>query len=402
MKIAQIDVNYQSSSTGKIVSDLVSCFRENGHSTLACYGRGESQFVKNVYKISGNTEILFHVFATRLTGFTGCYSPYATTRLIRLLDEYQPDIVHLHDLHGYFLNIEKIVSYLKSKKIPTVWTFHSEFMYTGKCGHAFECDKWQTQCNNCPSLHEYPKSWFFDFTKEMFEGKKRMFHDFPRLHLTAPSEWLANRMELSPILGHHSISIIQNGIDVDVFYPRKSNDLFKRLSFAGKFVVVSVGSNLLSDAKGGQWVLELAQRNPDISFIMVGVESPPRVAPNNVTIFPQILNQNVLAEYYSMADLLLLTSKKETFSMICAESLACGTPVIGFDSGAPKEVAPPGFGKFVTYGDIEGLELLLREFKDGKVKMKSPQECREFAVKKYSKMHMAESFEKTYHKMMES
>jgi len=401
MKIALVDVNYQSSSTGKIVDDLVTGLEGGGHSTLAFFGRGEDPLLARVHKISPGVEVALHALGTRLTGLTGCYSPIATRRLIRLLSDYQPDIVHLHDLHGYFLNIRELVAYLKSNSIPTIWTFHCEFMYTGKCGYAFDCNKWKSQCGNCPSLHDYPKSWFFDFTAKMFEQKRHMFVGFDNLHLTAPSLWLANRMRESAIVGDKHISVVPNGLDIDVFRPRESDALRAQLGLTDKFIALSVGSNLFSEIKGGRWVLELAKRNPEMAFVMVGVEASPATVPENIKLIPHLYNQYLLAEYYSMADVLLLTSAKETFSMVSAESLACGTPVIGFDSGAPKEVAPPGYGEFVPYADLNGLESLLRRAKNGMLFMKSAKECEKFAVCCYAKDIMVKAYEGIYSQMSE-
>lgn len=401
MKIAQIDVNFRLSSTGKIVSDLVECLGRDGHSTLACFGRGKDPKIEGVHKVSMDLEVGFHALGTRLSGFTGSYSYLATRRLIWLLSEYKPDVVHLHDLHGYFLNIGDLVEFLKITNTPTVWTFHSEFMYTGKCGHAFDCEKWKSHCDRCPTLQSYPASWFFDKTKVMFEQKKLMFDGFKNLYLTAPSQWLASRMGMSPIVGNKLISVIQNGIDVDIFYPRDSIALRKQLGLTDKYIALSVGSNLFSEVKGGQYVLRLAERNPGINFVMIGSGKVSGLIPPNVKILHSLDDQDLLAVYYSMADVLLLTSARETFSMVCAESLACGTPVIGFDSGAPKEVAPPGFGEFVPYGDLDALESMLRRVRLKQLRMNSSQECVAFAVKKYAKEVMVKKFEGIYQEMLE-
>lgn len=401
MKIAQIDVNFQFSSTGKIVADLVACLKKDGNSTLACFGRGMNPEIEHVHKISSGLEVALHALGTRLTGYTGCYSFFATRQLIRLLKEYQPDVVHLHDLHGYFVNIGELVEYLKLIKMPTVWTFHCEFMYTGKCGYAFDCNKWKSHCDNCPMLQTYPTSWFFDKTSDMFEKKRQMFDGFDNLCLTAPSKWLANRMQESPIVGNKSIAVVLNGLDTDIFFPRESISLREKLDLTGRYVVLSVGSNLFSEIKGGHYVLQLAERNPDINFVMIGVGEAPKLIPPNIMLLQKIGDQNLLATYYSMADLLLLTSAKETFSMVCAESLACGTPVIGFDSGAPKEVAPLRFGEFVPHQDIDALDTLLKRVRCGQIKMCSSQECREFAVQNYAKEVMANKFKAIYRKMLE-
>lgn len=403
MKIAQVDVNYNFSSTGKIVVDLVNGLGDLGHSTMVCFGRAPDTKSDHVHRISSRAEVFLHALGTRVTGLTDYFSPLSTRRLIEYLEHFMPDVVHLHDLHGYYVNIGPVVDYLKAKRIPTVWTFHSEFMYTGKCGYALDCEKWKTECNNCPDLRSYPKSWFFDFTTRMFRDKQSMYTDFERLHLVAPTEWLADRMRQS-MVRHKSINVVHNGLDVVTFSRCDTKMLRSSLRLSTEFVVLSVGADLLSERKGGGWVLELARRNPNagIVFVMVGVEQVPKQIPPNVIMLPRIYDQKLLAEYYSLADVLLLTSMKETFSMVCAESLACGTPVIGFDSGAPKEVASPGFGEFVPYSDLEALESLLLCMKTGEVTLMSSTECERFARARYSKDSMVKAYESIYLHLMNS
>lgn len=399
MNIAQVDVNYNFSSTGKIVADLVAGLDERGHTAMACYGRGPEASDPRAHRIGSKAEVLAHALGTRVTGLTGGFSPVATAQLLSRFDRFKPDVVHLHDLHGYFLNIGPLVEYLKARRIPTLWTFHSEFMYTGKCGYANDCEKWRTMCARCPDLHGYPQSWWFDFTTRMFQQKQAMFADFQCLHLTAPSQWLADRMRQS-MVRDKPISVVYNGLDTDkTFRRRDARELRASLGLSDEYIVLSVGSDLLSERKGGRWVLELAERQSaadNVVFVMVGVEQMPKQEPANVRLLPRLYDQDLLAQYYSMADLLLLSSAKETFSMVCAESLACGTPIIGFDSGAPKEVAPPGYGTFVPYADLGALEDLLASARAGQITLASPQECERFAKARYGKQAMVAAYEAIY------
>jgi putative colanic acid biosynthesis glycosyltransferase len=401
MKVFQIDVNYNFSSTGKIVADLIAGLGDLGHTSMACFGRGPDSKNYNVFKISSKAEVFVHALGTRIIGLTDGFSPLATRRLIEHIESFKPDVVHLHDLHGYYINIRPLIEYLKVKRIPTIWTFHCEFMYTGKCGYALDCENWKTVCKNCPDLRGYPSSWFFDFTTHMFREKQALFSDFERVHLVAPSEWLAGRMRQS-IVRDKPISVVHNGLDTATFYRRDTKELRSSLGLTSEYIVLSVGSNLLSELKGGRWVVELANRNPnaDMVFVMVGVDQMPKQIPRNVRMLPRIFDQNLLAQYYSLADVLLLTSEKETFSMVSAESLACGTPVIGFDSGAPKEVAIPGFGKFVPYSDLEALDSLLLSVRASEVTLKSSNECAQFAKARYSKGTMVNAYESIYQQLI--
>lgn len=402
MNVALVDVNYNFSSTGKIVADLVAGLEGAGDTAMACFGRGPDATDGKAHRISSRGEFLLHVLGTRLTGLTDYFSPLATRRLISRLEAFAPDLVHLHDLHGYYLNIGPVGEYLKARRIPTVWTFHCEFMYTGKCGHAFDCEKWKTQCQHCPDLGGYPKSWFFDRTSRMYLDKKDLFDGFDLLHLVAPSEWLASRMRQS-MVGSKAISVVHNGLEVATFRRRDARQLRASLGLTDEYVVLCVGADLLSESKGGRWALELARRGRDANmvFIMVGAEQLPKEIPGNVRMTGRVYDQELLAQYYSLADVLLLTSAKETFSMVSAESLACGTPVIGFDSGAPKEVAPPGYGEFVPYGDLEALENLLLQVKSGEVRLNPPHQCEEFARGRYSKESMLQGYQSIYRQLLE-
>ncbi|MFM2075075.1 MAG: hypothetical protein RJB34_1380 [Pseudomonadota bacterium] len=398
MKIMQLDVHYGGSSTGKLVAELTQRLRSKGHQVLALHGRGPRANDAGVFKIAAFWEVLLHVLATRLTGWTGIYSFFATRKFLRHLDAFKPDVVHLHELHGYYLNIYTVMAALRQRRIATVWTFHCEFMYTGNCGYTYDCDKWKTECHACPRLREYPQTWGPDFTRAMFRHKREAFAQFHRLSITAPSEWLSRRIRQS-MVADKPISTVPNGIDVGVFSPKNTQCLKAALNLQEQFVVLCVGADVLSERKGGRWALALAKQWQDqnMVLVMVGVEQmPAQVVPPNVRMVAPVRDAIELATYYSLANVLLLTSEKETFSMVCAESLACGTPVIGFDSGAPKEVAPSGYGAFVPYADLDALTKLLTEFRDDRSMLKSAEECVAFARDRYAIDSMVERFETIY------
>lgn len=398
MKVALIDVNYGSGSTGKIVADLLEGLSRKGHDVFVFYGRGQGRAGEpRAKRISSLLEVVLHGVSTRLTGFTDGFSPVATRRLIGELKRLRPDVVHLHDIHGYFVDIPVLCRYLKCSNIATVWTFHCEFMYTGRCGYAMDCEGWKTGCNSCPDLSRYPSTWFFDFAGRMYSQKREIFAGFRRLRLVAPSAWMAFRMRES-MVGDKPIDVVPNGLNTRIFRPRDARALREELGVAGRYCVLSVGADLMSPRKGGHWVLELAKRFPreDVVFIMVGVERIPASVPKGVRILPRIESQNRLAELYSLGDVLMLPSHKETFSMVTAEALSCGTPVVGFDSGAPQEVAPEGYGSFVSYGDLDALEALVRAASIGQAGLRSSADCVAFAQSQYSHESMVLKYETIY------
>ena len=395
MKVLLIDINCKHSSTGKIVYDLYSGLKSSGHIAAICYGRGPLVEEPNIYKFGIDIETYIHAFLTRVTGLTGVDSPFSTNRLIRFIDEFRPDVVHIHELHAYFVNIAPVMNYLKKNNIKTVWTFHCEFMYTGKCGYAYDCNKWKYECSECPQVAEYPKSLYFDFTKQMFNHKKQLFGGFDNLTIVTPSKWLADRLKQS-FLKDKDIRVIHNGIDTETnFYPRPYDDLKIKHNLTDEKIILAVAPDLMSDCKGGQWVLQLAKRfqGKNVKFILIGVEDVSISHDENVVLLGRTSNQIELAKYYSMADVFVICSKRENFPTTCIEALACGTPVVGFDEGGTKETAPDKLGKFVEYGDIEALQEAVKKNIDG---ANLAFEFENYAQNNYSKIRMLDNYKKLY------
>lgn len=398
MRVLLIDVNYKNSSTGKIVYDIYTSLNENGHTASVCYGRGAEVDDPNVYKFSSNFEVYSHALLTRVTGLTGYYSFFSTQKLLKLMEEFQPDVVHIHELHAYFVNIAPVMNYLKQKNIKTVWTFHCEFMYTGKCGYAYECEKWKTECYKCPQIKEYPSSFLFDFTNIMFKEKKRLFEDFNNLTIVTPSKWLADRVKQS-FLKDKEVHVIHNGIDIEnVFHPRPYDYLKIKHNITDEKVILAVAPDLMSERKGGRWVLDLAKRMVDskVKFILIGIEDLNENFGDNIIALGKTSNQFELAEYYSMADLFIICSKKENFPTTCIEALSCGTPVVGFSEGGTKETAPEGYGLFVPYGEVEILENEIRSILNGTTIIKSSKECAKYGRDNYDKSVMSHKYLNLY------
>lgn len=270
-RVLLIDVNCKGSSTGKIVYDLYRSIKADGRKAAICYGRGELIQEENIYKFGLDWETYIHAGLARLTGYNGCYSPLSTRRLINYIESYKPDLIHIHELHAYFVNIEPLINYIKAKKIPLVWTFHCEYMYTGKCGHAYECENFKYKCGKCPALTDYPKSMFFDKTKEMLETKKKLLGDLDFAIIT-PSQWLADRVRMS-FLKDKDIKVIHNGIDTNIFHPVDASDLRVKYGIPDdKKIVLAVAPDIMSERKGGKWVLKLAEMMSDenIFFVLIG------------------------------------------------------------------------------------------------------------------------------------
>ena len=219
-------------------------------------------------------------------------------------------------------------------------------MYTGKCGHAYECEKFKTLCFKCPRLKEYPKSLFFDFTKLMHKQKIKMYQGFDNLTIVTPSKWLLERVKTS-FLKDKKMLVINNGIDVNIFKEYDTKEVKEKHNLKDEFIVLAVAPNLMSKEKGGMEVLKLAEslKGENIKIIMIGVEDPKKINLTNVIALPRTVNQIELAMYYSLADVYVILSKRENFPTTCIEALACGTPVVGYDTGGVKETVPFEYGE---------------------------------------------------------
>lgn len=355
MRILQINSVYGIKSTGRIAYDLVQIQKENGIEGYAACSSASKKY-DNVLSMShGRLSDKLNILKTRLFGRHGFYNKRDTKRLIEYMDKVSPDIVHLHNIHGHYVNIKMLFEYIAEHKIPVVWTLHDCWAFTGHCPH-FDyvgCDKWKTGCHNCSQQKGYPVSWFFDRSKRNYEEKKRLFTSVPKMHLVSPSNWLADLARES-FLGKYPVSVVHNGIDTDAFKHTPS-DLRKKLGLEDKFVILGIVSNLNS-TKGGQYFLELAKMlKDDEHILLVSLEEGYELLPENITAVGRTENARELAKYYSMADVFVNPTLQDTFSMINIESLACTTPVVTFRTGGCMESLTEECGVVVEKGSTEAL-----------------------------------------------
>lgn len=396
MRILQINTLCKSGSTGKITYAIHKGLLKNEHESVVCYGRGTVIEDPDIYKVSSVIGVNTHGLIARVSGVNGIASNAATHSVIKIIKKFNPDIVHLHNLHGYYVNMYKLLSYLKDNRIKTVWTLHDDYMFTGNCGGFYLCDKWHKGCGKCENIREYPKSLLFDFTKLQFKWKKRTFEGFDNLTLITPSEWLRDRVRQS-FLKDKAVHIIHNGIDTEhTFYPRAYESLKRKHGIKDEKIVLSVMSDFLDEKKGGRYILELAERLylENIKLIIIGVNKPIKL-PDNIITIARTENQEELASYYSMADVFVMTSQCENFPTVCLEALACGAPIVGFDTGGSKETTPNGLGYFVPFGDIKALgDKVLKLIKENNGELSN--KCSNYAKESYSEEKMINSYMKVY------
>lgn len=367
MKILQVNCVYKKGSTGKITYDIHSELLKQGIESVVCYGRGKKINEPHVYKTCGEVYSKINHLLSEFTGvmYGGCF--FSTNKLIKIIKKEKPDVVHLQCINGYFVNIYRLVSWLKKHDIKTVLTLHAEFMYTANCGYALDCDKWQTGCGHCPRLKQETKSFFIDGTHKSWMKMKKAFDGFnDNLIVTSVSPWLMERAKLSPILNDKKHEVVLNGVNTDIFHFYDTAELRSQMGLNGVKVIFhatpSFDDNIKS-LKGGYYVLKLAEKMLDenVKFVVAGNHPDGLKVPSNVILLGKVSDQELLAKYYSMADVTLLTSKKETFSMVTAESLCCGTPVVGFKAGAPEQISIPEYSSFVDFGDVDSLREEVKE-----------------------------------------
>ncbi len=365
MKIMQINVVYKKGSTGKIVYDVHNQLVNKGVKSVVCYGRGRRLNEEYIHKISLEIIMKMQSLRSKMTGFafSGCF--LSTSALIKLIKTEKPTIVHLHNLNGYYVNIYRLLNFLKKNSIPTVLSLHAEFMYTGGCGNSLECSKWRTGCGNCPQKGlGLPSSKIYDQSATQWRLMKNSFEGFDDIIITTVSDWLTSRAKQAPILSGKKIITVENGLDTTVFKPQDFSEIALKHSIMNEKIILHVTPDFTNPFKGGNHVIAIANRllDENIKVIIVGFNGDQTNLPTNVIPVKHTQDQLELAKYYSMADITILTSKTETFSMVCAESLSCGTPVVGYKAGGPESIALLEFSEFVEQGNVDKLEDTVRKW----------------------------------------
>lgn len=360
MRIAQINVTCTAGSTGKICKAIGELLTERGSESRIFHVQARVN-TESCIPCATPRYIRMQAIKSRLLGNYGYNSRAATKRLIAHLERIQPDIVHLHNLHGHNVHLGLLFRYLKEKKIRIVWTFHDCWAFTGYCPYftTADCDKWRTGCGDCPQFHDH--SLLFDRSKRLYQTKKDLFSGLDMTVVT-PSQWLADLVKQS-FLGDYPVTVINNGIDLSVFRPRESN-------FREKYGIPSERNILLGVAfdwgirKGLDVFLELADTlDPDkYQIVLVGTnDKVDKRLPSRILSIHRTQNQQELAEIYSAADLFLNPTREDNYPTVNMESLACGTPVLTFRTGGSPEMLDETCGAVVPCDDVEALrEQVLR------------------------------------------
>lgn len=386
-------------STGKIIQNTAAILRQRGWKSILCAATlvVNSPVHDKQFTVSNKLRRAITYRVAKITGNRFGMSWGPTRRLIKEILEENPDVVHIHCANGSFINIYQMMRALKKNKIPTVITNHAEFFYTGNCDHAYECDGWRTGCGCCPQ-----KLSLLDTTRYRWKAMRNAIASFPQLVVTSVSPWVLSRSAASPIMCGVPQQLVENGVDTAVFRPYVEGSIWQKygISSEGKRIVLYVTACFYGNRpeKGSQYLIELARRfvGEEVVFVVAGSHAENINVPENVYLMGRITDQYELANMYSAADLTLITSERETFSMPVAESLCCGTPVVGFRAGGPESIALEEFSEFVDFADVDALEKVLRT---KWIQFKTPERAEQIyraAVVRYSEMKMAEEYLEIY------
>lgn len=364
MRIVEINA-VPTGSTGHIMLNIANLVEEQGGETRMFYTPIYTQkyikifsFHNHHVKIGNHLENSLHATLGQITGLNGLFSYFGTKKLIKICKEFKPDIIHLHVLHAFCFCLPTLFRYIKKHNIPVVWTFHDCWTFTGHCPHftMVNCDKWKTGCGKCPQLGCYPKART-DTTKLAYKLKRKWFTGVKNMTIVTPSEWLADLTRQSFMKENH-VKVINNGINLEIFKPTESDFKEKYNIDEKKKIILGVASGW-GNGKGLDVFVELAKRldADKYQIVLVGTnDSTDKKLPDGIISIHRTESQKELAQIYTAADLFVNPTREDTYPTVNMESIACGTPVLTFNTGGSPELVDNTCGSVVNCDDIDALE----------------------------------------------
>lgn len=387
MKILMINVVCGIRSTGRICTDLATALEAQGHEVRIAYGREKApeKFHKYAKKIGTDLDVKAHGVKARLFDACGFGSIKATEEFIEWIKKYNPDIIHLHNVHGYYINIELLFNYLRTCGKRIIWTLHDCWSFTGHAAYceAANCERWVTGCYRCPKKCDYPYS-FTDNSKNNWNKKKAIFDGIQDLTIVTPSEWLAKLVKKS-YLAQYEVKIIHNGVDTEVFRPVESN-IKNKLKLCDKKIVLGVAA-LWEERKGLYDFYKLSEYlNDDYKIVLVGL-SKKQISrlPSNIIGIKRTNSVQELVELYSAAYVYVNPTYEDNYPTTNLEAIACGTPVITYDTGGSGESASM-YGSVVKKGDTDKLFAICTEGNNWKKNIESVDV--KYSIDKYCKLYL--------------
>lgn len=394
-------------STGRIAQQIgEKAISDGWESYIAFPARAPKVESKSKLIVIGTkVDQYIHALMTRIFDCCGFLSRRATKQLIKQIEAIHPNVIHLHNIHGYYLNIPVLFDYLKKSGIPVVWTLHDCWAFTGHCVHytCVSCFKWKSECYDCPRKKTYPNSFLLDRSKQNFELKKRAYENMPNITLVPVSHWLGREVSQS-ILGKYKIHVIQNGIDVNVFRPRRDSvaGIKKKYGLCGKYIILGVATGWSEEVGLSTFFRLRKQLSEDFAIVMVGcTPNILKQLPDGIIGISRTNNVDELAEIYSAADILFNASYQETFGLVTAEAISCGTPVIVYNSTACSEIVTSETGYIAEVkNEIQVLNYILKDkMLDYTQRKVRSEKCRQYAIAHFDKNIKYQEYIKLYNSL---
>lgn len=393
-------------STGRIMQEIGQLAMSNGWESYIAYSYGRDGIKpcdSKLVPVGNKADVAWHGLVTRLTDRHGLASEGATRAFIREIERIQPDIIHIHNIHGYFLNYRVLFDYLAKCNTPVVWTVHDCWLYTGHCYYYsyIGCNKWKTECVQCPQRKMFPSSWWADRSKQNFRDKKAAFTSLPkeRFTIVPVSDWIKGEMQHS-FLKDYDFRVIHNGIDTNVFTIYDPAEVKKKYQLEGKRIILGVAS-IWCEEKGWNDFMRLAERlDENERLVLVGVdEKHQAMLPKNITGIRRTENIRQLAELYSAAEAFVNPTWQDNYPTVNLEAIACGTPVVTYRTGGSIEAVTEQTGLVVEQGDVDGLLQAIRTIEErGKAYYQEP--CRTHALKNFKKEDRYAEYLKLYDELI--
>lgn len=401
MRVVQVDSVYQYSSTGRTTAEMHAYFREHGIDSLVfCTNISDSE--KNIFRFSSKLDMKIHALLSRVFGLQAIFSYYSTKKLVKQLSKVAPDIVHLRVLHSNCINLPLLLKFLAKKNIATVITLHDCWFFTGHCCHFVDsnCDRWKNTCGKCPQIRKWNKSLFFDNSAKLLSMKKELFGNIKHLGVVGVSDWVTGFVKESILKDSQIIRRIYNWIDISKYAQRDIRPIREKYGLSNDdFVVLGVAKEW-SKQKGIDEFIKLAERCPEMKFVLVGNLLHDNL-PQNLIGVGSISDVNRLVDMYFMSDAFFNPSFRETFGKVTLEAIASGTPVVAYKATATPEIVVEGCGYLVEIGDIEEVAKSLEKIKLNK-KSSYSQFCRQHAETNFSKEGIIRQYLNLYEQLISS
>ncbi len=385
-KILFVNTKFEGGGASMVAKGLFSHFNTQSFETYFAYGRGSESSDEKTFKFGNIIEAFVHLFLVRFFGIEGFGCYFSTRKLINYIKKEKFDIVHLHNLHGYYLNIYYFIDFLNKSNIKVVWTLHDEWVLTWLPAHSMSCSHCQTGEGKCVNSYTYPKTYNRFFLKFLLRKKQKAFESLKNLVIICPAQWLADKVRNSYLNGKN-VRVIGNGVDINLFKPAVDKSKLRmkyNLSVDEKIVLFSA-NNFNDINKGTNYILEVAELLIDQRCLFLGLGTGKIIEKKNVKTFGYIGEQEKMAEILSIWDLYCFTSKVETNPLSVLESLSCGLPVIAFDILALREIINENTGEVVPFGDSEQLAKKISLNLNSEERLKEmSKSARDFIVEKFS------------------